>query len=147
MVSHATVFLVWVGGVSKNYLVFTVRIWKPARLSKREYGFSICTSLMESAFDMSDLCTRGLSPSQLEFLGHYEASPGFFISRRCPRQARAFDNNLGWSSTHRRAFSEFVIGLVTGYLTAGCFNRAVTHCEAESSDDVFGGRSLRGLFP
>ena len=48
---------------------------------------------------------------------------------------------------HRRAFSEFVIGLVTGYLTAGCLNRAVTHCEAESSDDVFGGRSLRGLFP
>jgi hypothetical protein len=48
---------------------------------------------------------------------------------------------------HRRAFSEFVIWLVTGYLAAGCFNRAVTHCEANSSDDVFGGRSLRGLFP
>ena len=33
-------FSFWVGGVSKDYLVFTVKIWKPARFSKREYDSS-----------------------------------------------------------------------------------------------------------
>ena len=90
---------------------------------------------------MSDSCTRTLFPSQLEFLGHYEANPSFSLLHAVPGKPESL------VTTWAGHFSEFVIGLITGCLMAGCLNRAVTHSETESSGDVFGGRSLRGLFP